>query len=577
MATDGSQIRCFLRSLKAFLLSLCLLSLTACEGMRLYDKSKDEIAASAKTQFVEAEVTATVDVALRNYDALLEESVAIAAREAAVRKERAYLDMALTVPDPDATVTTRSIATWFETVRTKQLKELGFADMAKVFNYLDKSIELDGLRKTARADRGSVLSHGSDPQLEELLAQPLCEGINKDSKLVKPVRWKDSKWALVSAAFDSYKGRCLKIAEKFVEIEKLTKGNAIQNLEAERDMAFERRDKALGEAIAARRELDEARTSLGEARKMAGTDAFDLEDFRAKAKDAQEAAEKLLGLSAAAGLEAEPLDHIKNLALLLGATATGQIDSDAVKENEALGKAAVAAAELPSLFDDALAILTEGKAPPVNHLILALNHQQILVARAETLGALWEQEIALFAGKVMAIRARAKQILELQYHLCNYATFKAGIAHQGLACLTLVLEQGGQICKIGPNPRDKTNSVLEINDCALSESWAAVFPSESDKKAKKELLEAVVAYSRALDAQAELRAFDFRIIDLGHRRIAADNRASVAAWTNLIAVPTDTLAAYYQAGIQPDTLANAASQILGLFGLGLGIGIGASD
>ena len=100
------------------------------------------------------------------------------------------------------------------------------------------------------------------------------------------------------------------------------------------------------------------------------------------------------------------------------------------------------------------------------------------------------------------------------------------------------------------------------------------FPGESDKKAKKELLEAVVAYSRALDAEAELRALDFRIIDLGHRRIAAENRAAIAAWTNLITVPTDTLAYYYKAGVQPDTVANAAAQILGLLGLGLGVGVG---
>ena len=70
-----------------------------------------------------------------------------------------------------------------------------------------------------------------------------------------------------------------------------------------------------------------------------------------------------------------------------------------------------------------------------------------------------------------------------------------------------------------------------------------------------------------------VRKTDFQMIDIGHQRIAASNRAAVAAWNNLVAVPVDTLAAYYAAGVKPDTVASAAAQLIGLLGIGVGIGV----
>ncbi len=87
------------------------------------------------------------------------------------------------------------------------------------------------------------------------------------------------------------------------------------------------------------------------------------------------------------------------------------------------------------------------------------------------------------------------------------------------------------------------------------------------------MLGALLAHSRALDAQTAVRKTDFEMINIGHKRIAASNRAAIAAWNNLVAVPVDTLAAYYAAGIKPDTIASAAAQLLGLLGIGVGIGV----
>ncbi len=256
-----------------------------------------------------------------------------------------------------------------------------------------------------------------------------------------------------------------------------------------------------------------------------------------------EAAGKVMALAEKAGLEIVPLDNIKNLAVILAAVSSGQVDKDTVAKDTLLAKASLGAAELPSLAEDAIALLAAGKAPPTNHLILELNHQQILYNRALALSDLWNEELALHDQKIAALVKQAWQYREIQYRLCNYATEKASKDHQGAACAIMSFENEGAVCKIGPADKQVT-----INNCVLAKSWRENYKGSNDPRAKRQLLAALLAHSRALDAQIAVRKIDFQMIDIGHKRIAASNRAAIAAWNNLVAVPVGPRAPCRAAG-----------------------------
>ena len=591
----------------ALLAVAVVLGLSGCTGLRLHDASKAAVADSAKQQFTDAKVTETVDAALENSKKFLDEAERIAGLEAEVRKKRAQLDIA---------ESPRSMATWLR-ARWAEQGALGFKDTATAHLRLQARVRIEGAEKTARKNRSRFRTFAKDPEAAKLLGGPLCAGIAADSPVPKVSKLKKKQPKRFRSTFKIYKTACVKLAAaKKALPKKVMLDSALDRGEKARLQAQDRRDSFVAAAEAAKQELAQAREELKTEQAKWKTGKSGIAELRAKAKKARDAADKVLTLAENAGLETEPLDNIKHLAVLLGAISSGQVDKDAVAKNTPLAKASLAAAELPSLAEDAIALITAGKAPPVNHLILELNHQQILYDRARELSNLWDEELAMHDQKVAALEEQAKQYREVQYRLCNYATMKAGKKHQGEACAVMSFEDKDKTCKIGPAPvlptpaqpataqpvstqpapaqpapaqpaaaqpaaaqpaaAQPAPASLQIDDCVLAKSWRENYKNDKTSnapRAKRQFLAALLAHARALDARASVRKIEFQMINVGHKRIAVSNRAAVAAWNNLVAVPVDTLAAYHKSGIKPDTVANAAAQLLGLLGVGVGIAV----
>ncbi len=550
----------------ALLAAAVLLALSGCTGLRLHDASKAAIADSAKQQLTDAKVTEMVDVALENSKKFLDEAERIAGLEAEVRKKRALLDIA---------ESPRSMAAWLR-ARWKEQDDLGFKNTATMHARLQANTKVEGEKKKAEKNRARLKSYIEDPAVAKLLIGPPCRGIPASPPTTTKLKPFDV--GFYENDFAAYSGSCDALAKAKAAVpDDIVSDSALDLAQQARDAAKADRNDQLEQIGAAKKKLDDARNALKAAQKAAKAGKSGLKELKKKAGKVSEAAGEVMALAEKAGLESVPLDNIKNLAVILAAVSSGQVDKDSVAKDP-LAKASLAAAELPSLAEDAIALLAAGEAPPTNHLILELNHQQILYNRALALSDLWNEEFALHDRKIAALEKQASQYREIQFRLCNYATMKAGQKHRGEACAVMSFKDKDKICEIGPAPAQPVNAQpapasLQIDDCALAKSWGVNYNGSDEARVKQQLLHALLAHSRALDARTAVRKTDFQMIDIGHKRIAASNRAAIAAWNNLVAVPVDTLAAYHAAGIKPDTIASAAAQLLGLLGVGIGIGV----
>jgi hypothetical protein len=532
-----------------------LLGLNGCAELRLYDASKATLAKSAKDQLAEAKVSETIDVAIANSKQFLDESERIAALEGDVRKERALLAIA---------ESGNAIATWLE-ARWKEQAQLGFENTATAHARLQANTEVETTTKQAEKNRDRLKSYAKDSAVGALLIGPLCQGIVADSSPPDTKNLDPFDLGTYKKDFAAYRKSCVALAEKKAAVPKdIVTDSALDLAQKERADVLKDQDSQKEQFNEAKRKLDAARKELAAAKQ---TNTTNPDDLKEKADTVSKETKDFLALADKFGFKDAPLDNIKDLAVILGAVSSGQVDKDAVKNNESLAKAALAASKIPSLSADATALIESGKAPPTGHLILELNHQQILYNRALAFSNLRIEEIALHDGKIAALEEQAAQFREIQYALCNYAVMKANGEHQRDSCAHLSFENGGKTCKVGPPGNE-----LTIGDCILAKSWRENYEGTNKPREKRQLLTALLAYSRALDAQTTVRKTDFEIINLGYKRVAASDRAAIAAWNNLVAVPVDTLSAYHEAGIKPDTIATAAAQLLGLLGIAAGIG-----
>ncbi len=438
----------------ALLAIAVVLGLSGCTGLRLHDASKAAVADSAKQQLTDAKVTETVDEALENSKKFLDEAERIAGLEAEVRKERAQLGIA---------ESGRSMAAWLQARWTEQAG-LGFENTAFAHARLQANTEVDGAKNEAEKNRARLKDYSKDPAVAALLIGPSCRGIPASPPTTTKLKPFDV--GFYENDFAAYSGSCDALAKAKAAVpDDIVSGSALSLAQNARAAAVAGRKDLLAQIQAAKQKLDAARNDLKAAQKAAKAGKSDLTELKEKAGKVSKAAGKVMALADKFGLESAPLDNIKNLAVILAAVSSGQVDKDAVAKNPLLAKASLAAAELPSLAEDAIALLAAGKAPPTYHLILELNHKQILYNRALAISNLWIEELGLHDQKIAALEKQATQYREIQYRLCNYATQKAGIVHQWAACAIMSFENEGVVCKIGP-----ADTQVTIDRCVLAKS-----------------------------------------------------------------------------------------------------------
>ena len=531
-----------------------VLAVSACAGAKLYDKSKDELAAGAKKNYSQIRVTEVVDQALENYDELRDESLKIVASEASLRRERAILDIA---------AGDRSLAEWLID-RQKEMMDLGFKSAKEIRSYTDKLTKLRNFRNrvVGSASRLRALAGFKSP--------PDCSA-TLSTKQAWFQRYlpddKDQQGRFVGA-YNAYLRDCRRLTRELPV--KVAGGTLVQAINEQLNVQA-RRAAELKEAA----ERLEAHKDTKEAAKASPSeDARDKLEAATKAlEDALKNARELLVV---AGVDERQQDYMDNIGVLLVAIGSGKIDEDSAEEDPVLRDAATVLTEVYSLTLDAAAFLEAGRKPSVSGLLIELNHQKILSDRAREFAGLAERSLALHQQKVDALSSYARLLLQVQFRLCNFAVLMdpADQKWPGWKCETLGTEEvplnpyeperKTLLCRVGPE-----DGQLALPDCALKQTWRTAL-QESKVRARRQLYEAVYLYAEALEARTHAAAVDFKLIDIEHRRAAVANRSALLAWDNLVEVPVSTLAAYHASGIKPDSLAQAIATLLGLTAVAVG-------
>ena len=264
-----------------------------------------------------------------------------------------------------------------------------------------------------------------------------------------------------------------------------------------------------------------------------------------------------------------PAERIKALTTILVSVASKGGEDEA--KVEGLDTAAVVAGRIPAIAGQIEAMQEDDETPSVSALLIELQHQSILLDYAKEQQELIRQKAALHEERYKAYEDEARQWLDFHDALCNYAALMAGRPHPGLACDGFVVTShktnSGEYtvsCTLGGQPLP--------GDCALAKSWKATLAGlPSDKAAKREFYRALAAFSLAMAARAPQDEYEYRLVDLDHQEVVATNRAAVRAWDNLVKVPVDQIAAYHEAGIPPEKIAELLVTGMSLGAIGVGV------
>lgn len=523
---------------------LALIGCTGSGGVKLYDGTRAAVALEARQTFQTVKVTDVVNQNLANLDALLQKELAVVESDFQLKRDRALLMMA---------DNRRPVYFWLD-ARHKELKAVGFEDLEKQKQYLDEfkryQTALHKVEKKARRIRALGVEppacSGSRP-LPETWAPP---GVPADPQKLN-VLYKDYRKSCQQAR--DMKPSPLESGKIGAALEEL--GNA--------EMQVETEAQAMQDLT---QSFKDAQKHYARAKKQLAANPTEarVKELQARAEALKSAFEALPKTAEIIGVTEIPAAFSEEIGVILTAFAKGEVDSNAIQAHPDLRAAAIVVSALPSLASEAGALAAAGTKPTVSNLLMALNHQRILLERARELKALSDKTIALYQRKVEALRLQAAELRQVQLHLCTLVSLVAGGDYPEGQCdkFQYAVSDGALTCTIG---------ATAIAPCILQRQWRELLADRNlQPRQKRELYAAVLAYARALQAEAEATRIDFLLIDVAHRRTAVAHRAALLAWHNLIDVPTTQLAAYHASGIKPDALAKAIADLLGLSAIAVG-------
>ncbi len=315
-------------------------------------------------------------------------------------------------------------------------------------------------------------------------------------------------------------------------------------------------------------DLAEEQTKLKELQKTFASEVDALaptvadETYLARLSKAAAALEKGAdGLAAAAGKLGSAHDYaiaiekLEALETVLGAVATGVSDPSKLSSDQ---RTAVAVVRLiPSIADEADKLLKEAKKPRLGPLMLAKEHQRVIVDGFEAQAALDERRILLREKRLNAA------IAELQ------ALFQARLALE----IESARERTDQV--------PARESILGVN---INKKLTEIQSGAQEVKGVTEETRVVEAKRAAQEKRRLYESFGFYFDDAHRFRVEQDvlrlqinamtyesvmqaSKTGAQAWESLITNISTILATYHSAGVKPADIAEFV-KALGLFYIG---------
>jgi hypothetical protein len=516
--------------------SAALLGGCGLEDVRLLDKARADASAAIKANYDKANVVGIVGDQRKNLDALLAAELEI------VRdNQQLQLDISLLALADNETP---MADTWKNKVLAP-LAAMGFPTAEAARDPLDAADEVENRKgQLAGLARRFKKTTGTPP--------PAC---GRRTKFDQSFQNKSTKHKIYAKSCEALQSawQVLDRANTAISIARLAVDNAEQ---AKADRA---------------EEIKNARIAMADTKKAHKDAVAAVAKANNKADDIRKAVAKnsaalQKGLAEGTKLAPEILaeERIGALVTLLKAAAG---EETKVEKDEDLSRAVLIVGGVSSLGADIAGMVATAKAPSVANLLIELQHQTVILEHAKALEALDVRRLEIYRAKLNGYVDELEALQNLRDAICSFAFHMAGEDHPGTACDQFEVSEDGKVCK---------TTAVNITDCALAKPWNHYLkspPSGADNKdrATREMYKALIAYTHTFPARATRIEQDFLLVDLKHRENLANREMALRAWNNLAAVPIGEIAAYYQAGLKPEAIADLLVKALGFTAITVGV------
>ena len=520
-------------------------TLGGCSSVHLYDAPRAETAKLAVEQRKNAKLDEVSEDTAQLLDALLEREIDAAA---AANEFLFDNDMFRIAASRDGE---ELLTDWVQQA-DERLKALGFESRAQVREAADAVEDVRGAQeefdlavldfellspKWARELPGcSDELPPAWPSAELEVTDPLNNELRQDLELL----------------YEGYAEACSKLVDaRAARTSKIPAGGLIgfayRSAENKRNAIARRQAVAtkVRQEIRALKQAIERATATGTppSRQLGGAIA----DLQRKVGEAKDLQQQL-------GVDILSDDTLDSIGLVLQSLAGQEIPKPENQSAE-FHQALAILSQVPSLADNAAALAEQSRRPPVAHLVIELNRQLLLRSYYERLEANAERGLAYALQLAESVESQARAYRDFVNELCNF-----GFPNSGLQCDELTVDTMNDGCELPAS----------TGSCPLAVTWAEVLDEEGEKE--RHALAAVVALSNAHRAAARATELEFRLNDLTYRRALLTSENAIAQWDNLIGVPVDQVAAFYEAGIKPEELGDFIVKALALAGIAVAVG-----
>ena len=541
---------------KLLLALLILVSLGGCASVHLYDPSRDATAQLAVEQHKNTNLAQVSEDASELLDGLLQQEIAAAA---AGRKFLFDNDVFRIAASNDGD---EFLLDWVAEIDEK-IKSSGIEKRSHILKALDNASNLSG--KTLKME---LLARDSSILAPELAKDfPDCN--NSLPELWPPIGSAVSTdiFDFLSSNYAEFKTACLKALQ--IPSPKYLKAN-YEELRNQEGRIKKKRDQAstVRKEIHALKKMIEDATKIGQLPSKQLTTA--IENLQDKIKDARKIQGNL-------GVDILTDDTLSSIAVILTSLAGEQFPESSDQSAE-FHESVAFLSQVPSLADSAAMIAQQAEKPPVAHLVIEMNRQLLLRNYYQRVAAIEEQSVEYLKDLVGAKQEQVKSYWEFVTELCNY-----GYENPGEKCADLELIFTAREC-------DQNSSVacedqqLEpvVSDCVLPSTpstnvacplkvtWAQALDNRTSKR--RHVLGAIVALSNSHRAAARIEEINYRITDLKYRKALLLSENAIAQWNNLIQIPVEQVAAFYNAGIKPEAVGDFIVKSLALAGVIVAVG-----
>lgn len=530
-----------------------VLLLSGCGGaFRIYDEPRAKMAAGIKDKYSKAEVLGAVEVERRNLDNLLAEELKVVRDNQQLRVDFALLRIA------DDNV---PMARTYKEKAEARLKELGFAGLKQARQDRLRTIDLTVGNRELESLAGSIKGLTRAP------APPCRLDATLPLELDAAAALRGEAQTNAKEIYKRYRDACEQLrATPLTHDPGALKDALTEWSESREDLArLDQSIQASKEDVA--KKTKEYQDALAEQKRAATAPEETKKGLQEKAAAALKVLEKAKDAAKLAETKDMAAERVEALVVLLSAAAGGTVTTS----DERLKKAATVAKEIPSLAGDMTALLAKARAPSVNHLLIEMRHQIVLLELVKQLRGFAEQRTDILKARYDALKEEARLWLRFGDAVCTYAAVKPRQAGQaepalpGTKCDDFVVTAEPDkpvTCRLGAEA---------IEPCRLAKPWNENVRERADDVATRELYKALAAYLQALAIQGTQHEQTFRLIDVGHRETLANREAALRGWDNLVAVPIGQLDAYYQAGLKPAEIADLLVKALGFTAIAVGV------